>query len=566
MCMRSITKDFKTWLAQTHSIRFELQRHFFLRFFDLEFLSQPAEWKPLILGTVPVLGPLSQLWAQSFFHKYLYLNSLDDPRPYNRAVAADVLFIVVVAMLVVGVLTTMQWPSLFPSLQDYLALASLPIKTRDIFVAHFSAVLMLALVFTNVMVSSPSVAMPIVMAGRHGSAIYRHVPGIYIAGSLAGWFTFFLLVTMQGVLLNLIPRRRFASVSLAIQSVLILVLFCLTPWVLRIPELQDQMGLRPGWALFVPPLWFLGVDQFVAGNHDPFVRMLAVRAVLGTVGACITALATYIWSYGRHRTRIIEGPSGDGAESCSRFQAALDRLLRVPQEQAVFGFVSKTFVRSRNHRFVAATFLALAFAIFSESVASRADIRSAVITAPLALSLFLLCGYRYVARLPFELRANWIFRLLLNSNERELQTGVAKLFLYYGIVPVGAISLLIEIPTLGLKAGCLAATACTFAALILNECVLRLNETIPFTSAYLPGRRTPLQTLIAYAAGVGIYVWAFGALIEWTLASNLRSGILILGLAVAWWIIRRRRQQIRDHRRILFEELPDPAIRTLSIT
>jgi hypothetical protein len=49
--MQRIIRRLKTWLAETHSVRFELQRHFFLRFFDLEFLSQPAEWKPLIGGT-----------------------------------------------------------------------------------------------------------------------------------------------------------------------------------------------------------------------------------------------------------------------------------------------------------------------------------------------------------------------------------------------------------------------------------------------------------------------------------------------------------------------------------
>ena len=133
--MLRILGKLRTWLAETHPVRFELQRHFFLRFFDLDFLSQPAEWKPLIGGTVALLGPLSQLWAQGFFHKYIVLNSVDDPAPYRRAVAADVLFIIVLAMLVVGIVTTLQWPSLFPGLRDYLALASLPIKARDVFVA-----------------------------------------------------------------------------------------------------------------------------------------------------------------------------------------------------------------------------------------------------------------------------------------------------------------------------------------------------------------------------------------------------------------------------------------------
>ena len=140
------------------------------------------------------------------------------------------------------------------------------------------------------------------------------------------------------------------------------------------PSEFDGPAARMG--VLVPPLWFLGLDQFISGNHDPYVRRLAARAVVGTAGAFLVATTTYIWSYGRHRARMIEGPAGDRNKSRSRVQNALDRLLSVPQEQAIFSFVTRTLVRSRNHRFVAAAFLALGFAICSESMAARSGLES----------------------------------------------------------------------------------------------------------------------------------------------------------------------------------------------
>ena len=124
--MQRFARSLRTWLEGTHSSRFELQRHFFLHFFELDFVSTPGQWQTLISGTLVLLAPLSQLYVQPFFHKYMYLNGLADAGPYQRAVRADVLFIIVLTMVVAGIVTALQWSSLFPGLRDYLALASLP--------------------------------------------------------------------------------------------------------------------------------------------------------------------------------------------------------------------------------------------------------------------------------------------------------------------------------------------------------------------------------------------------------------------------------------------------------
>ena len=311
--------------------------------------------------------------------------------------------------------------------------------------------------FTNVMVASPSIALPMVMAGRHGSGYYHHIPGIYVSGSLAGWFVFFSLIAVQGVLLNVLPLRHFSRISLFVQSTVLIALLCAIPWVLTIPDALNYMDRRPGWAFFAPPLWFLGFageedgDQVIAGNTERFTQQLAKLAIIGTFGSFLTAIAVYLWSYRRHRVRVLESPDLEGKTArLFNFEDVVTRFISRPQELAVWSFVVKTFARSRQHRLILAAFTALAFAVCSELLIGgilnprlgnvyAALPRQTAISIPLAFSLFTLCGFRYVFRLPFELKANWIFRLYAPGNKPSFIAAIEKVFLSCGVCAFGSI-------------------------------------------------------------------------------------------------------------------------------
>src|SRR5208282_3802545 len=94
--------------------------------------------------------------------------------------------------------------------------------------------------------------------------------------------------------------------------------------------------------------------------------------------------------------------------------AAAGRVLPDLRSLAVFGFISKSLARSRQHRLILTAFAAVALALICEGFASlvleggtlqRVSIhspafRQAVIAVPLALSLFTLAGLLYLFRLP----------------------------------------------------------------------------------------------------------------------------------------------------------------------
>src|SRR5882724_1796793 len=160
-------KRVREWLEETHSAAFELRRHFFLRFFDSDLVSTPGQWQVVAGGVVAILLSLSVILTPVYHHKYLELNKLSSPEPLRLAALADVLFLVSLAMFLIALFTTLQWPSLFPGLRDYLALGALPVRLRDVFVAKFSALVAFASLFMVAITSPLSVTLPMVMAGRH---------------------------------------------------------------------------------------------------------------------------------------------------------------------------------------------------------------------------------------------------------------------------------------------------------------------------------------------------------------------------------------------------------------
>ena len=572
-------RRFREWIEETHSAAFELRRHFFLRFFDSDLVSTPGQWQVVAGGVLAVLLSLSLIYVQAYYHKYAALNTLPTPEPLQRSLLADILFLITLAMSLIGLFTTLQWPQLFPGLRDYLALASLPVRVREIFVAKFSALLAFAGLFIVATTFLPSLILPMVIAGRWKNDAFGQVPAIFVSSSLAALFVFFGLIAFQGVLLNVTPIRHFTRISLTVQGALLTALLCGLPLVFSIANLQSSMDQRPEWIVWVPPAWYLGLDQVLVGNLEPVAVKLAWRALSGVVAAACAALFTYLWSYRRHRVRMLESPVMAAKAKRREWLARLtDRLISDPRELAVFAFVAKTLVRSRQHRLVLTAFAAIAVAVIFESFVSLAlsrgfrgfsvqtpALRQAAVSAPLALSLFVLAGFRYLFRLPVELRANWVFRVNEPGNRMVFLEAVERFLLYYAVAPVAFLALPVEMRLLGFRDGFAVTILCLLPSLTLMDLLLIQFEKVPFTSSYLPGRRPVIQTLLIYAGSVALYVSVLGSFITLCLRGT-GSALALLGVMLAVWLkVRSGRLENWKIGKLEFEELPEPAVQTLSI-
>jgi hypothetical protein len=328
-------------------------------------------------------------------------------------------------------------------------------------------------------------------------------------------------------------------------------------------------------------MWFLGLDQAILGNREPYVLALSRLALEATAIAAVTACLAYLFSYRRQKVRLIETPVHARHEfpRWYRWKAKWsDRFLPQPPEHAVFDFTVSTLFRSRLHRLVLTGFVAVAFALIMGDFVSLTTgagfrgfavktfaLRQAAVSAPLALSLFVLAGYRYLFRLPVELRANWVFRVHEGDNGPKLLRGMERSVLCLGVLPVLLLTLPLEIQVFGGVTGILAALLAFLPSLTMHEILLSGFEKIPFTSAYLPGKRPLIETVCIYGAAFGAYVGILSGIIVFCLQEPPFFLIALGALLAIWARVRKNRLEYRREGVLEFEELPEPAVQTLAI-
>src|SRR2546428_12694626 len=100
----------REWIEETHSIGFELRRHFFLRFFDSDLVSTPGQWQVVAGGVLGILLSLSLIFIQADYHKYATLNMPSTPEPFQRALRGHILFLATVGMCLRGLFPPLPWP------------------------------------------------------------------------------------------------------------------------------------------------------------------------------------------------------------------------------------------------------------------------------------------------------------------------------------------------------------------------------------------------------------------------------------------------------------------------
>ncbi len=134
------------------------------------------------------------------------------------------------------------------------------------------------------------------------------------------------------------------------------------------------------------------------------------------------------------------------AEWTSTVLQRLDTLfLRKPVERAVFHFACRTILRSPRHRLYLGAYAGVGLALTLVGIASTV-LRSAdvgiepydpsLLSIPLVMSFFILCGLRFIFTIPAELNANWIFRLVQDAPPQEDLSGVRKVMWTFGVVPL----------------------------------------------------------------------------------------------------------------------------------
>jgi len=558
-----------------------LTRHFFNGFFDVEIIHPTAESHLTVGHILAVLAAPGVMGGFGLLGKYLHIPTaaLDQ---WADAVWRDKSFLLFYASSMIGFVTVFQWDTLFPSRRDYVVFGQLPLRTGYILLAKVQALAAFLGLFTLAVNGITMVIFPLAANppdASLGSAIWFFVSH-WISILAASAFLFLFLLFLQGAIMNLLPPHLFRRVSSIIQITslvgLVLMLFTL-------PSSERLLTLsRPTQHWFVysmPPMWFLGLSEFLRGSPAPAFRHLASLAVFGFFAVLILAAGVYLLSYFRHIRRSLETavePIISPSWVSRLVTGALNRLwLRHPLERAVFYFIVKTAFRSRRHWLIWGGYAAVGFSLVlnvllallvRRGYTALAHPTPQLLAIPLVVTFLLLAGLRFAFTIPAELRANWVFRITESAAHHAYAAATRKAFFVIGILPVLVPLLPVHAFLWGWTVALHHFLFCAILNWILIEIVLRRFHKIPFACSYLPGKANLPFTAGLYISGFLTYVTSIPA-IESGLFRNPSRWIVFYGVAAAIvaYLAIRRRKVFQGDLRFSFEEIPEPAVMTLNL-
>src|SRR5205814_9946625 len=124
--------------------------------FDSEMFSVRGQWGTIVISVFALVIPAGMILLESpSVRRVLASVGLAQAWAQTERLSSLTLFISITA-----VMALLAWQSLFPNRRDYLALAALPVRSRQIFSARFACVLLLAAAVTLILMLPPAASAP----------------------------------------------------------------------------------------------------------------------------------------------------------------------------------------------------------------------------------------------------------------------------------------------------------------------------------------------------------------------------------------------------------------------
>ena len=297
----------------------------------------------------------------------------------------------------------------------------------------------------------------------------------------------------------LTPRAWLRSSSVAVQTLMVCTLVLLLPFVLGLPAQATRLHARSLVFYLVPPAWFLGIQELILGNREPYFVRLAMLGATGFLVVCTIAAGCYAAVYRRFDRVILRSErkkDKPGRRSVFNWSAFLR-----PEADAVHAFTVKTLRRSGLHQlvFLGLAAAGLAFTLNSVSGATSVESRrQAVLWGPFVLIFASVLGLRLALLLPLNRRAAWIFRLTEDDARRPYQLRVVEhVLITHAVLAPMMVLLPFQLVFLGIRATLMCLPIILVMGLLLVEVILKRWHRIPFTCSYLPGKRpVTLEALV----------------------------------------------------------------------
>jgi hypothetical protein len=575
-----------------------LTRHFLRRFFDNDLISPHVDLHENRAVAVGAVVSLSLVLSVMIAGKYWM--SFSPPGVVAVESLADNLLFLTISMSAMALVAALQWDALSLDARDAANLGPLPIPRRVLVEAKLAALAIFGLGFAAALNVFPSLIVQTATTSRMPVTfleLLRLIAAHAAASMLASGFAFLAIIAMRE-LLRAALRAWFARVSTLLQALLVLASLSalwLAPAAPRWMKGWLREGLPAWWS--APPLWFAGLEQQLAGGaiasadgfRVPAAMIDANRRALGyynahvrelhdlgeiAIAAFLAVLAiasvTYAWN-------LRELPQPPPASRRRRSLVTMLTALACGRDsvrRAGFGFALRAIARSAPHRLSMAASAALAIAL-SLALLDRADFRPAterfgipgsILAIQTVVVTLLLAGFRRAARVPAELKANWVLQLSWRDGEHRFMSGVRRAAVAGIAWPCVLALAPLHIWLLPDRTMLLHLAVGVVYAVVLVDVLFAGCAKVPFASPYEP--LTSIKTIgpVVFLFFL-MFVYTFARAEQQALASNfgVLSFILFLlavfaGVRIGeWW----RRPK---HPPLSFDETAAPATEWLGLT
>src|ERR1051326_8428234 len=547
-----------------------LVRLFLLRFLEHDLVSPDADRREVLSVAAGMLVGVSLFVSVLLALQYQFDNFMP-PGITSQRSFDDRFFFVSASMLVMALLAIGLWDALALDARDAGVLGVLPVPRSLVIRSKVVAVTLLAgatdigwnLAPIVLRAASLPLKLPIGFTG-----IVTLVLTQALTTLAAGACGFLAIVAIREGLAAVVGQTRFRAVSAALQATLLIIV---TSALLLLPASSSRVART--WltrddavARALPPLWFVGLNETLAGSvidqlprtrPEPFLvtaerdatalyRRLwpTYRRLASVASAALAVVATLTVAASAWNLRRLPSPAIGHRRHWRRAHVAwrwavAHFLARSSVQQAGFWFTLQTLPRRITHRVVLASGAAVGLSLILITVRDRlvvlqADVASIPIAMLAAQSLLLasvLTGFRRAVQLPAELLASSTFSLAWNGNLRSYLSGVKRAGMVALVLPLLGLPFVWHGAVLGAGVAVLHFVARVAFSIMLMEFLLLRYRRVPLVSAYVPSDDLKSRGAL-YVAALGIVC----ALLAWIERSALAAGpeyVLVLSAVLA---------------------------------
>lgn len=496
-----------------------LTRAFLSRFFESEITTGTDDLKGSFFWLLAALAMpgLFIPWLMVFdWHMIGMFQGADALREASRA---EKTFYLGFSMIAAGLLTAIAWSSLLPDRRDTLILGALPVRPRTVVTAKIAALAgYIAIVAVSMHVMAGVFFGAILSTNSPFAFLLRGIIAHFLASCAASAWVALAVAAAQGLTLAIAGPQVFRRLATILQVVLVgfmaLGLALLPSITSSAVHTVRGFGkqVQP-WILSTPPLWFLGLYEWMLGTSEPVIVQLARTAAVALVLPALVILVAYPVAYRRLMVSIVETGQRPGRRALARL---ITRFLvagagRDGAARAAADFFVVTLARVERHRFVLA--IALGVAVIWGLPGWRSYVpaggpQAGLLSFPLVAMMFLLVGLRIASSLPSDVRAAWLFEVHSPSRRRARQALERTMFLL-GVAPVVAVSSPIYWWLWDGRVAATHAAICLALGVALIELLIWRCDGMPCGQRWNParldlGRRWPLHAALFLLVASGV--------------------------------------------------------------